>query len=173
MSGLLFLSSEDFSIGKGIKGPILCNNIPSLSLILFYSTNCKYCFELMPIFKKLPGMIMGCQFGIINVSTNKEVINMSNQTIVPIEYIPYILLYVNGRPYIMYKGPSDIAEIGKFIKEVAHSIQSNSNNSFMKDERVKHSDKGIPKYSIGHPLCGDDKVCYLTEKEAYPAENKK
>ena len=28
MSSLLFLSDEDFFVGKGTKGPILCTNIP-------------------------------------------------------------------------------------------------------------------------------------------------
>jgi hypothetical protein len=99
MSGLLFLSSDDFLIGKGTKGDILCNSIPGFSLILFYSTQCSHCQTLIPIFKKLPGTINGCQFGMINISTNKECIRMASNTIAPIIYVPYIVLYVQGKPY--------------------------------------------------------------------------
>jgi hypothetical protein len=166
MSGLLFLTADDFSIGKGAKGPILCHNIPSFSLILFYSTKCVHCKSLLPIFYSLPGTVVGCQFGVLNVSNHKQVAEMSKETIAPIEYVPYIFLYVNGRPFMRYNGHRDANEIRKFISEVTKSIQNNQ--SFSK-ERVKETKggKGIPAYSVGRPLYGDDEVCYLTEKDAY------
>ena len=77
MSGLLFLTSQDFQIQKGVKGPILCTNIQGFSLILFYSTQCTHCQTLIPIFKILHGAIGGCQFGMINVSHNKQCVLMS------------------------------------------------------------------------------------------------
>ena len=70
MSGLLFLQTQDFSIQKGTKGDILCHSIRGLSLVIFYSTNCQYSRTLIPIFKRLPGQVGGCQFGMINVRLN-------------------------------------------------------------------------------------------------------
>jgi len=172
MSGLLFLSSDDFQIQKGTKGHILCTNIQGFSLILFYSTQCGYCQSLIPIFKKLPGSIGGCQFGMLNVSHNKQCVMMSRQTTAPITEVPYIVLYVNGKPYMRYKGPHDPKEIGRFIMEVSQKIRANQN--FPKeDQRVKEDPRGgIPMYSIGHPLCGpDDKVCYLEFDDAYNKEH--
>ena len=67
MSGLLFLTSDDFNIQKGTKGNIVCNNIRGFSLILFYSTSCPHCEKFIPIFKNLPGSLPGCQFGLINI----------------------------------------------------------------------------------------------------------
>lgn len=168
MSGILFLTSNDFQIQRGTKGPILCTNIQGFSLVLFYSTQCEYCQTLLPKFKVLPGSIAGCQFGIINVSNNKQCILMSRQTIAEINEVPYMLLYVNGRPYMRYKGPHDAGEIGRFILEVSRKVQSNQN--FEKtDKRIKEDPKGgIPAYTIGHPLYGpDDKVCYLEFDDAY------
>ncbi len=167
MNGLHFLTSEDFQIQRGSKGPILCNNLQGFSLILFYSTQCEHCQSLIPIFKRLPGSVGGCQFGMINVSHNKQCVILSRQTIAPIKVVPYILLYINGRPYMRYNGPQDPREIGRFIVEVAQKFQSKEN--FTKDERVKEDPNGgVPAYTIGIPLCGpDNKVCYLEFDDAY------
>ena len=167
MSGLLFLSSEDFSVTKGNKGNILCHGIPGFSLILFYSTQCVHCKNLIPIFKKLPGTIGGCQFGMINVSSNRQCVQMSKDTIAPISYVPYIVLYVQGKPFMRYNGPHDAEEIKRFVIEVANKIQSKQKFS---GENVKEplNGKGIPEFSIGKPLCGqDDDVCYLNFSDAY------
>jgi thiol-disulfide isomerase/thioredoxin len=164
MSGLLFLSSDDFVLSKGTKGNILCTSIPGFSLILFYSTQCPHCQNLLPIFKRLPGSINGCQFGIINVSTNKTCIRLSKDTISPITYVPYIILYINGRPFLRYSGPPVESEIRRFVFEVAQKVQSKQKFS---NEQVKEDVRGhIPAFTIGIPKCDED-VCYLEFDDAY------
>lgn len=169
MSGLLFLTADDFQLFRGTKGSIMGTSIPGFSLILFYSTQCEHCQTLIPIFKKLPGTVGGCQFGMINVSHNKSCIMMSRQTIAPIEVVPYIILYVNGKPYMRYKGPQDAKEIARFIVEVSQKAQQNTKRSSKIDSKIKEDPKGgIPAYTIGKPLCGpDDDVCYLEFNNAY------
>lgn len=173
MSGLLFLSSEDFAVQQGTNGNILCHNIPGFSLILFYSTNCVHCQSLIPIFKKLPGTLGGCQFGMINVSTNKKCVMMSQNTNAPIQYVPYIVLYVNGKPFMAYKGPNDEEQIKRFIIDVANNLQQKQQFS---KEKVKQepNNSGIPEYSIGKPISGgkDQLVCYLTFEEFMVKEEK-
>jgi hypothetical protein len=165
MSALLYLSSEDFQIQKGIKGQLLCHNIPRFSLILFYSTRCTHCQTIIPKFKSLPGTIGGCQFGMVNVSNNKKCLMMSNQTITPIQYVPYIVLYNNGRPYMEYKGKHEIGDITNFIMQVAQKLQNKQ--QFSKEE-VKDNNRAIPQYCLGNPLYGpDNKVCYLEFDNAY------
>ena len=93
---------------------------------------------------------------------------MSRESIAPIKVVPYIILYINGKPYMRYQGPQDAGEIARFIVEVSQKIQSKQ--SFTKeDKHIKQSKKGrIPAYTIGTPLCGpDDKVCYLEFDNAY------
>ena len=169
MSGLLFLTAEDFQLFRGTKGSIMGTSIPSFSLILFYSTQCEHCQTLIPIFKKLPGTVGGCQFGMINVSHNKSCIMMSRKTIAPINVVPYIILYVNGKPYMRYKGPQDAKEIARFIVEVSQRAQQNVKRSSKVDSKIKSDPNGgIPAYTIGKPLCGpDDDVCYLEFNNAY------
>ena len=144
MSGLLFLTENDFNITNGTKGDILCNNIPGLSLILFYSTQCVHCQGLIPIFKRLPGSINGCQFGMINVSQHKNVVMKSKNTIAPITYVPYIILHVNGRPFMRYDGPQDENQIKHFIIDVAKKI--NNKQQFSNPEGVEEKQTKTEQY---------------------------
>jgi len=170
MSGLLFLTANDFQNIEKENGNVLCTNIKGFSLILFYSTQCNYCKELIPIFKNLPGQVDGCNFGMINVNKNKHIIQMSNQTIVPITYVPYIILYIDGIPFMRYDGESNQDEILNFIIEVANKVKekrqfSNKNNQ---EENNKLKEPEIPPYCIAKPLCGkNDRRCYLKYDSAY------
>lgn len=167
MSALLFLSPEDFYTTEGSKGKILCNSISGFSLILFYSTQCEFCKELLPIFKNLPGTIGGCQFGIINVSVNKSIIGLSNTTITPIKYVPYIILYINGKPFMLYQGPYEMSSIQRFIFEVSKKVNNKQEFSSTKDKKTSKNKKfNIPDYTIGTPKCEDD-ICYLEFDFAY------
>jgi hypothetical protein len=100
---------------------------------------------------------------------------MSRQTTAPITVVPYVILYVNGKPYMRYQGPQNIREITRFIIEISKSINSAKNSSKARtanmklEKKIKRGVKGeIPAYCIGQPLCGpDDKVCYLEFNNAY------
>lgn len=173
MSGLLFLGNDDFNIAKGTNGPILCNTLSGFSLILFYSVQCKHCNSLIPVFKKLPGSINGCQFGLVNINNHKELIKKSKNTILPITYVPLIILFISGKPYMIYKGPHDGNEIRRFIIEVYNSVNNKqkftneSNNNQKKMQNVKqHPILG----DMGIPLYGDsDAISYLefNEQDGY------
>lgn len=184
MSVVLFLTSDDFYAAKGVKGPVLCHKIPSFSLILFYSTKCPHCTSLIPIFKELPGKVANCQFGFVNVSSPKgnPIINMSKNTINPIQYVPYICLYVNGRPYMKYNGPADFNQIKRFVVEVAMNIQKKqqvfsqgrvshtkqvpySNQNSTGQQQYQDEELPIPEYTVGVPVCGKKNVCYLTARD--------
>ena len=166
MSGLLFLQSDDFTLQTATNGgTILCNSIQGLSLILFYSTKCEYCQTLIPIFKRLPGNIMGCQFGMINVTLDKEIVQKSMSTVAPIKYVPLIILFVQGKPFIRYDGPQDETEIRKFLTEVSSKLKTKGN--FSSDKVKETSGREIPAYTVGHPLYGQDNVSYLEFDEAY------
>lgn len=170
MSGLLFLQSNDFIVQTGTKGDILCNSIRGVSLILFYSTKCEYCQVLIPIFKRLPGSINGCQFGMINVTNERDVVKMSSSTIAPIKYVPLIILFVGGKPFIRYDGPHDEQEIRKFLMDVTSKLQTKDKFSSDKTNPTgtgKH-EKEIPAYTVGYPLCGQDEISYMEFEEAYP-----
>ena len=173
MSALIFLTADDFNIQNGQKGDILCHNIKGYSVVLFYSTQCVHCHTLIPVYKQLPGTIANCQFAMINVSTQKNVVMMSRNTIAPITYVPYIIFYVNGKPFMKYNGPQDSTEIKRFIMDVSKNLQSKQ--KFYEETTEKHiRDKKIPEYTIGVPkeVC-EDGVCYLEFDDAYVPGKKK
>jgi hypothetical protein len=173
MSALLYLSSNDFDVVQGQKGRMMCNRIRGFSLLLFFSNACHHCNELIPIFAKLPGTIAGCQFGLINVSADKNCVAMSRGTLSEIQYVPYIVMYVDGKPVMKYAGPYEINEIKRFVLEVSKRIKSKQ--TFANSSAVQKDPRGgIPAYTLGKPLYGpDNKVCYLKWDSAYDANRQK
>ena len=168
MSNLLFLSASDFNIKQGTKGLLLCHEMQHVSLVLFYSPRCSYCAHLIPIFKSLPKVVSGCQFAMINVSLNKNVVDMSHQTVAPIKYVPYIVLYVNGSPYLEYKGEYNLELIRDFIIDTYKHIQNNvSFTQKQKHPNIHVPDTGLATYSLGSPLYGDGLRCYIEFDGAY------
>ena len=163
-SGILFLTTEDFVLTKDAKGSTLKNLINGFSLILFYSPQCPHSKNLLPIFKKLPNNVGGCQFGILNVSANKMIIEMSKNTLSCIKYVPLIILYIDGRPIMLYEGPADINEKKRFIVEVSKKIQNKQKFSEQEQKQIPNS---VPAYCLGNPLFGDSNKTYLIMDKAY------
>lgn len=175
MSGLLFLTDDYFKVMSTPKGDVLGNTIRGISLVLFFSTQCQYCHQFIPIFKKLPGTVGGCQFGMINISTNRSVVEKSKNTNSPLSYVPYIVLYVNGMPVMSYDGPADVNSIKKFVMDIVDSLQAKqqfTNNNQTSQNQLQLVDttqntapSDIPAYTIGKPK--DSDKCYLTWDSAY------
>ena len=169
MSGLLFLTANDFTKMQDSSGNnILINNIKNFSFILFYAPKCPHCQSILPVMKRLPGTVNGCQFGMINVSKNKQTIRMSKDTITPLTYVPYMILYYNKKPYMRYDGDAtDINSIQTFVKEVANKILQ------LQDEDPQgvneESSYSIPDYCIARPTKGGmrEQICYVNFSEAY------
>lgn len=167
MSKLLYLSGEDFRVIVGPNGPTMCNRIKGFSLVLFYSKKCVHCHTFIPIFKRIPSLISGCHFGLVNVTQNVNLIKLSESTISPIKFVPYVLLYVNGKPFLRYDGPRSEIGVKKFIIDVSKKLNNKQYFSNMQNKQrtVKKDDK-IPPYCIAKPKCDGD-VCYLAYDKAY------
>lgn len=165
MSGLLFLSEDYFKIVNTKKGDVLGTTVRGISLILFYSTQCPYCEPFIQIFKKLPGTVGGCQFGLINISTNRSIVEKSKNTIMPLTYVPYIVLYSNGQPIVSYDGPADVQELKNFVMSIVESNQAKQ--QFIPEKPIieQQSAPTIPAYTTGQPKNAEK--CYLNWESAY------
>ena len=189
MSGIYFFNNNDFTLKQNMKGKLLSfsEDYRGIYLVLFYSRECKYCDELLSEFKQLPKMILGCKFVMVNINQNPEIIEKSKQTISPISYVPDLILYVNGLPYIRYDGPNDLDSIKNFVMDISGKLEK---TSFLSEDAPPSSDaipnQGpvemnttakfrnddfIPEYSVGRPLSGSNKdvygKCYLGFDTAY------
>ena len=126
--GIYFLSKNNFHVKESLDGKILAldNDMKGINLVLFYSNECEHCNKVISEFKKLPEYIFGCNFSMINVNQNTEVVKLSKQTISPLSYVPELILFIDNIPYMKYEGEVTIPELQKFIKETSANIEKNS-----------------------------------------------
>jgi hypothetical protein len=168
---LIYLSTSDFEVKDGNKGPALCIKYPELTFVLFHAEpeRCAHCHELLPEFRKLPYIISGCKFALVNLNRYPDIVKISKSTTTPLEYVPYLVLYINGRPFIRYEGDKNLQSLAEFVSEFMSRLKSQTN--FVSTQKSTRLQDEIPKYSIAIPysvVCDDDKgVCYLKYDEAY------
>ena len=152
----------------------MCNNLSGISLVLFFSKQCVHCGDVFPIFTDLHRSIPGCKFAVLNISMYPSVAMKSQQTIAPITHVPFIILYVNGRPFMKYNGKRTYQDLYNFVGEVLSRIQnkksvSSGGNNNVNQMKMEDGDS-IPEYVGGvipfNVHC-DENQCYLTFNEAY------
>jgi hypothetical protein len=169
MNSIIRLQSSDMYLDQGTKGPILCNGIKGLSLVMFYSSiRCKISEALFPRFKYLPQMINGCKFCVLNIIDHPDVIGMSEQTIAPIRAVPYIVFYVNGKPFLQYDDEPTLEKLANFVTYSMKLLESKK--SFIDKGAKIESD--IPGYCTNKPYLdfkcdSETNFCYLTYSDAY------
>jgi hypothetical protein len=167
-SSIIALRAEDFEIQPGRNGNLLCNGIKGISLCMFYASDgCRTCKALLPQFRHLPQIISGISFCALDILENQAVIAMSRQTLAPLNEVPYIVLYANGRPFLQY---DDAPTIEKLVNFVQYAMKLIDNKKSFIDKGAK-VESDIPKYSIAKPYlnfnCDDSGFCYLSYNDAY------
>lgn len=162
---LVFLDSQNFGIGNGTKGKLLFNNLPGISIVLIYSTNCTVCHTVIPIFKQLPQYVSKCKFGVINIDNNKDVVAKSLETTMPIKYVPQIIIFHNGKPFVKYTGEKKLEPMVNFFKDTISRVEQSFNFSKQSEKKkvVSEEEEYGRAYNI---VCDSDSdMCYLTDEE--------
>lgn len=105
---------SNFSIQSTPRGPMinLANN-NNICTVLFYQESCHLCEPYFKLFQSIE--CADCEFAVFNVSRYAEYAKLSLGTKTPLQYTPYIVVYINGRPYTSYNGPPDEDELKKLI----------------------------------------------------------
>jgi thiol-disulfide isomerase/thioredoxin len=133
-----YYTDREFYIDKGLRGLVLCTRAKELVLMMFEKPGCPYCTGAKPILARLAEHWAGTlRVRSVNLHTYPSLIDMSQQTIAPLTMVPTIILYTNGRPYVMYDG--DITEPGlfEFCRSMVAQIrarQTSHNGSRDRDE---------------------------------------
>lgn len=114
------LTPNDFKIVKTPKGDLVQLLRDELLVVLFYKNeeNRVYSDEFIKVFEQIEQTEVECKFAVINVDEYPECVDLSSKTFTPIHYVPYVVVYVHGRPYMSYSGKIDAVELVKLITYV-------------------------------------------------------
>lgn len=183
-SPILFLNETNFSV-SGDKS--LTVNIPNFSLVLFYSTRCPHCKQMIEVIKRMPTLINGCTFAMVNLDENRGVVQKAKQSSLELKFVPFLVFYASGIPYMVYNGPTIDTEIKRFVVQVSEQYVSEfqaNNKTYLNSggsslNNLQQSTKGranVVKSDLGCSL--DDRAClehslkrytgcYVSMKDAY------
>lgn len=184
-SPILFLNETNFTV-NGEKS--LTVNIPNFSLVLFYSTRCPHCKQMIEVIKRMPTLINGCTFAMVNLDENRAVVQKAKQSTLELKFVPFLVFYASGTPYMVYNGPTVDSEIKRFVVQVSEQYvseyQATNNKTYLNSSgsssnNLQQSSKAranVVKSDLGCSL--DDRAClehslkrytgcYVSMKDAY------
>ena len=102
----------------------------------------------------------------INVSANKEIVQKSMGTNTAIGYVPYVVLYINGKPFMRYEGPKTKEMMRKFVIDVSKSLdvqQITDDESKERSYRARRRNMELEKLTTGTPLYGEEDHYFISE----------
>lgn len=181
MFAMKYLTNDDFYIAQSPAGLLLCHNIRGVSMVTFYSKGCEKCIDFLPIFKQMPGSVVGVEFGLVNLDHYPGIIKMSERTITPIKYVPLIILYVNGRPFMKYNGARTLESMSRFIVDSLKRINTdqqfiqttpNQHGTNRKPPQPRKQLHGIPYNTIEDPYKTIEKAYHVGKQNPqYPSKH--
>ena len=166
---LFNLSSQDFRQERTAQGSILGITLSGITVVLYYSArNSPPCMQFLPYYQQLPGTIPGCQFAAVDVGRERAVVRMADGTPFPINFVPYIILYVNGRPYRPYGGKRSIRELQQFIVTSIQALQQQYQSSPRNQTMHANQQHRVKKrYPLGIPYNLIDVDDYMLARRTY------
>lgn len=169
----MFLTPNDFAIQNG---KLVKPNDQGYSFVFLFTNECEWCDDVKPAFNYLSKMIRGVNFAYMDVAQNNwQLRNMSLRTRTPIEYVPLLLLFANGRQIAQFFQDEDnpqnnIPKMQNFIMVNTRNHQQQTQSTRIRGGVAGGSSSGgsnpsssdIPAYSIGIPgNLASRKVCKL------------
>jgi thiol-disulfide isomerase/thioredoxin len=123
---LTYYSGSDFTVHENNICILdeLDNN--TTTLLLFYSIQCPYCKDMLQTFRNILQNVSGINIGILNINKpeNKSVLMESKYTEnTKIEYVPYVLLFYNGKAIARYDDDADISNLLQFINDTTQNMK--------------------------------------------------
>ncbi len=110
------LYGQDFQqIGRQTK--TMAIKIPDPMLVLFKMVDCPNCKVVEPIFVQLSKEkdVPRIRYGIADVGQQKDIVAISRGTTTPLQAVPTLILYANGRPLAKFNGAKNLVSLKKFI----------------------------------------------------------
>jgi len=113
MATIVKLTPNDFTM-LGTTNKTLGIRNPG-SMLILYRMNCNNCATFEPIFRELAKKDPRIQYGVLDLDAYQQVAQWSNQTSTPIKHVPFLVLYINGRPHAKFSGTKNVASISSFL----------------------------------------------------------
>jgi hypothetical protein len=114
-----YLNVQDFSLDSGK----LVLNLNGISLVMFESKDCEHCKKFVADYSKLPGTIIGINFGRCSLDgANRQIAKMAERTTTPLKTVPKFILYNDGTPYAEYSGTRSFQGITSFLTEIMSKL---------------------------------------------------
>ena len=178
---LIELNADAFRKLKGSKGYVLgIPNAENLTLLMFYSTQCEYCDQAMPELSRLSRHLrennLPIQVAVCDVGKNRAVIKEAADTVDPIKYVPYTVIYLKDKPYVRYNGNKVAEEMFKYLIEVMRRIDTRQQfvrADSRQEEEEKDEEQTQPGIGVPNNTVTEQSVCYLTNEEALGMAPKK
>ncbi len=114
------LTTQNFHL-VGRQRKTLNINLQGNVLVFFKMQGCVGCNAFEPVFYQLAGIEKRINYGMVDLTPNRNVINMSRQTNTPIQAVPSLIFYINGRPHAKYNGKKNIQALRGFIAKALQS----------------------------------------------------
>jgi hypothetical protein len=124
-SNTKILKKTDFELDKDSNLLLKQNNksIGGFNSVLFISQKCKFCGEMVDIQKSLSNVINGVMFSMMTVDsddddTTTKFLDTIQKSNIGMTYVPFLVFYVDHRPYFVYSGDPTFEDVKAFIIEV-------------------------------------------------------
>ncbi len=115
-----------------LTGKTLTINKHGYTLVFFKMANCEGCKSFAPIFHNLSMSTSKINnFVVIDVSVYRRVVQWSRESSTPIQKVPYIVLYFDGKPHSKYTGIKDIPNLLSFIDKTVPDQQRHGQQGFI------------------------------------------
>jgi thioredoxin family protein len=96
--------------------------VQGIVVVFFKKTGCQGCAVLEPVYSQISAEDKRLVFCIIDLQYNASVTSMARDTSTPIQTVPQIFMYVNGRPHAKFRGQRNAQAVKAFINDAIISI---------------------------------------------------
>ena len=119
MTNIVKLTPNNFTM-MGTASKTLGITSPA-SMLIFFRMQCENCAAFDPVFRELAKKDTRVQYGILDIDVHTQVGQWSLQTSTPIKAVPFLVLYVNGRPHAKFGGTKNVASISSFLTKALNT----------------------------------------------------
>jgi thiol-disulfide isomerase/thioredoxin len=149
MSNIKHLTSANFVIfGKQQK--TLGINLNGNVLVFFKMTGCQNCSTFEPVYGQLATKEHRVMFAVADVSQYRDIVNMSRNTLTPIQAVPSLILYINGRPHAKFNGTKNIPSLESFITKALSTGIDQQTPPFQNQQQfMQQSPNAVPSNMYG------------------------